>query len=97
MAEAGMRTYLRDVIGVADVTTGGDVTGRRLAVQAEGLRIIDDFLEFDEDGISTLCQSVRKPGGTILVGGNRVADPGFSIPAIAEKRMKYGTHLAKMY
>jgi hypothetical protein len=53
---AAMRTYLRDVIGIIDPVE------RRQAVQDEGLAVLSDFVEFDKDGIETLCASVRKPG-----------------------------------
>ena len=58
--EAAMRVYLRDVIQVADATPAN---ARRVAIQNEGLRVITDFQEFDDDvRIKTLCASVRKPG-----------------------------------
>ena len=94
-----MRTYLRDVIGIADSNVG-HVNDRRIAVQDEGLQVIDDFIEFDDDGIATLCQSVRKPGGTIPDPTNaarQIPNPGFSIPAISEKRLKSAAYLARYY
>ena len=60
-----MRTYLRDVIGI------GDPLERREAVQGEGLEVLNDFLEFDKEGIETLCASVRKPGGRIVIWRGR--------------------------
>ena len=59
MDAAAIRTYLRNVIGVLDPMK------RRQAIQDEGLGVITDFVEFDKEGIETLCLSVRKPGGTI--------------------------------
>ena len=46
-----MRTYLRDVIGITDVVgvAGVAANSRRVAVQDEGLNVIEDFLEFDKD------------------------------------------------
>ena len=83
---ASFRTYLRDVIGVTDPRQ------RHEAVQEQGLDAIADFLEFDKDGIETLCSSVRKPGGTILNPNGTVAGApatipnlGYSISAISEK------------
>ena len=99
MAANAMRVYLRDVIGVTDVT-GGNVGLRRVAVQDEGLVVIDDFLEFDEEGIKALCSSVRKPGGTIddlANPGTLIPNLGYSISAIAERRMKQATYVARIY
>ena len=96
--EAAFRTYLRDVIGVQDPRE------RREAIQNQGLAVIDDFLEFDKDSIEVLCSSVRKPGGTIPNpnAGNAgapatIPDPGYSIPAIAEKRLIAAAYTAYVY
>ena len=96
--EAAMRTYLRDVIGIADPIE------RRHAIQGEGLNIIEDFAEFEKVDIETLCSSVRKPGG-IIANPNAAAvnapttipDPGYSIPAICEKRLVSAAYTAKIY
>ena len=95
---ASFRTYLRDVIGVTDPRE------RREAVQNEGLETISDFLEFDKDGIETLCSSVRKPGGTIANPNANVAgapatipNPGYSISAISEKRLISAAYTANLY
>ena len=85
-----MRTFLRDVIGIADAD-GGDPAARRIAIQQEGLEILEDLLEFDKDGIKSLCASVRKPGGQIddpSNAGQKINNPGFNIPAICEKRLQ---------
>ena len=94
-----MRTFLRDVIGVADAQ-GGDPAARRVAIQDEGLQDITDLVEFDDDGIKSLCSSVRKPGGLIddpNNPGRHIANPGFNIPAICEKRLKLACYAAKSY
>ena len=95
---ASFRTYLRDVIGVTDPRQ------RREAVQEQGLDTISDFLEFDKDGIETLCSSVRKPGGTIpnpnanVVGAPAtIPNPGYSISAISEKRLIAAAYTANLY
>ena len=96
--EAAMRTYLRDVIGIADPIE------RRQAIQGEGLSVIGDFAEFEKDDIETLCSSVRKPGGTIANPNAAAANapatipnPGYSIPAICEKRLVSAAYVAKIY
>ena len=99
VAAASMRTYLRDVIGIPD-SPGADVNARRVAVQNEGLETISDLIEFDEKGIKTLCISVRNPGGTITDpndAARTISNPGHSIPAIAEKRLKDAVYGAKIY
>ena len=97
-AEAGMRTILRDVIGILDPV------GRREAIQAKGLNIISDFAEFDKEDIETLYSSVRKPGGAIPnpnagEAGQpaTIPSPGHSIPPICEKRMILTAFTAKIY
>ena len=95
---AGMRTYLRDVIGI------GDPLERREAVRLEGLETIEDFAEFEKEDIETLCASVRKPGG-MIPNPNAAApgapatipNPGYAIPAICEKRLVSAAYAAKIY
>lgn len=96
---AAMRKYLRDVIGIGDVD-GPNPAARRAAIQAEGLSVLDDFLEFDDASIKTLCSSVRKPSGLVTDPNdpNRlIVDPGFNIPAICEKRLKWAAYAARSY
>jgi len=96
---AAMRTYLRDTIGVIDVP-GPNPAARRIAIQEEGLSVIEDLLEFDDSGIKTLCASVRKPGGMIRDPNDlnrQIVAPGFHIPAICEKRLKWAAYGAKIY
>ena len=96
--QASFRTYLRDVIGIPDPRE------RREAVQGEGLGVLADFLEFDKDAIEIVCSSIRKPGGTIANPNANVQgapayvpNPGFSIPAICEKRLIAAAYTAKIY
>ena len=98
LAEAAMRTYLRDVIGIADPVQ------RREVIQAEGLNTVSDFADFDKEDIETLCSSVRKPGGVIPnpnagVAGQpaTIPNPGHSIPAICEKRLILAAFTARIY
>ena len=95
---ASFRTYLRDVIGIPDPRE------RREAVQEQGLGVLTDFLEFDKEAIEVLCSSVRKPGGTIpnpdignLGAPAAIPNPGYSIPAICEKRLIAASYTAKLY
>ena len=98
-SQAAMRTFLRDIIGVADAQ-GPDPSARRVAIQEEGLQAITDLVEFDDDGIKSVCSSVRKPGGLIddpNNPGQHIVNPGFNIPAICEKRLKVACYAAKSY
>ena len=97
--QAAMRTYLCDIVGVADVegTTPG---ARRVAVQNEGLTVLEGLLEFDDEEIKTLCSSVRKPGDLVADPNDpnrRVVNPGFNILAICEKILKWAAYFAKIY
>ena len=95
---AGMRTYLRDVIGITDPLE------RREAIRQEGLETIGDFVEFEKEDVETLCASVRKPGGTIPNPNARapgapanIPNPGYAIPAICEKRLISAAYTARVY
>ena len=108
MAAIQCRQYLMQVIGLS-------TEAQAEAVRDEGLTTLDDLSSFDDEGIKTLCASVRKPGGLIpdpnapppAVGrGARnqnqgpqamIANPGFKIPAICERRMKDAAYTAKYY
>ena len=98
-AQAAMRNFLGGIIGIAD-STGANVHDRRDAVRDEGMETIDDLAEFDEEDVKNLCASVRKPGGMIEDPNNatkQIANPGHSIPAIAEKRLKLACYGARIY
>ncbi len=98
-SQAAMRTFLRDVIGISDAD-GADPAGRRLAIQNEGLKNLEDLLEFDKEGIKSLCASVRKPGGQIVDpsnAGQMITNPGFNIPAICKKCLQLACFAAKTY
>ena len=97
--QAAMCTYLRDIIGVLD-TPAPNPSARRVAIQNEGLSVIEDLLEFDDDGIKILCSSVRKPGGLVVDPNDpncQITNSGFNIPAICEKRLKWAAFSAKVY
>ena len=96
---AHMRTFLREVIGIDD-TPPPDTGARRDAVRGEGLETITDLADFDEDDVKILCASVRKPGGTVQDPDDNtrmIPNPGFSVPAIAEKRLKLACYGARLY
>jgi len=98
-AAAEIRNFLSNVIGMVDAA-GCDVNARRQAVMDEGLSTMQDLSEFNEEDVKTLCSLVRKPGGTIVNPNNpveRISNPGHSIPAIAEKRLKLACYGAAIY
>ena len=84
------RNYLQNVIGLTDAAQAN-------AVIDEGITNLEDLADFEEDDIKTLCSSVRRPGGMILLGGNPVANPGHNIPAICETRLILAAYAAKIY
>ena len=57
------QTYLREIIGLG---IDADGLARADAMQAEGLEALEELPDFDAAEIKTLCQAVRKPGGTIV-------------------------------
>ena len=60
---AALQTYLRDPIGLGMNAAGST---RANAVIAGGITMIEDLVNLYEDtGIKTLYQNVRKPAGTI--------------------------------
>ena len=98
-AAAHMRTFLREVIGITD-SPPPDTGARREAVRQEGLETITDLADFNEEDVKVLCASVRKPGGTVVDPNDKtrqIPNPGFNIPAIAEKRLKLACYGARMY
>lgn len=51
----------------------------------------------DEDDIATISSSVRKPNGEIAHGSHRVLNPGTTVSALAEKRLKLLVYMYKHY
>ena len=100
-SQAAMRNFLSTVIGIADSPgIGNDIHARRDAIRNEGMESIEDLTEFEDDDVKVLCASVRKPGGTIQDPNNaaqRIPNPGHSVPAISEKRLKLACYGAKIY
>ena len=99
MEATAFRTYLRDTIGVSDVP-GPDPTARRVAIQDEGMNVLSDLVDFDDGEIKTLCQSTRKPGGSIPDPNDpdrMILDPGFKIPSVCEKKLKLAANGARLY
>ena len=98
-AAATIRNYLADVIGIADGPPG-NLNLVRDKVRQEGLDNIGDLIEFDDEDVKILCASIRKPGGTIQDpndAARTIPDPGHSIAAISEKRLRIACYGAKIY
>ena len=85
-----LRTYLNNVIGLNN-------NARANAIIDEGIDSLTALTEFSDDDVTTLCNSVRKPGGTIIVNGAEVPNPGQRIPAICETRLRLAVYGAKIY
>ncbi len=96
-AEAAIRTYLKEIIGLGMDQLG---TNRANAIIAEGLNSFDTLVDFNKDDIKSLCSTVRKPGGTVVDPNDNtrtVNNPGMSIPAIAESRLQLSAYGAAIY
>ena len=96
-ALATLRNYLRDTVGL-----GLDAVGleRANAVIDQGLQSMDDFAEFDRDAMRSLCNAVRKPGGTIVDPNDAtrvIPNPGHSIPSLCESRLILAAYGAGVY
>jgi hypothetical protein len=67
--------------------------------------LFGDLVDLVEDDITVLCNSVRRPGGTIPNPNAGAApnipvmipNPGIPVSALAERRMKITTYLARLY
>ena len=96
-AQAAIRTYLKDVIGLGNDQLG---TERANAIIAEGLDSFDALVDFNKDDIKSLCSTVRKPGGTIEDPNDntrQISNPGTSIPAISEGRLQLCAYVTGIY
>ncbi len=96
-AEAAMRTFLKEIIGLGMDALGTD---RANAIIAEGLNDFDALIDFNKDDIKSLCSTVRKPGGTVVDPNDNtrtVNNPGMSIPAISESRLQLAAYGAAIY
>ena len=96
-ATAEVRNYLRNQIGL-----GTDAQGqlRADAIIAEGIGSMSELAEFGKDDITTLCTSVRKPGGTIVDPADAtrtIPNPGQSIPSMCETRLILAAYGASIY
>ena len=58
------------------------------AIIAGGLDSYTNFTDFEEKDVNSFCSTLRRPGGTIQVGGAEVADLGVAITLICEMRLK---------
>ena len=102
------RTHLRIIIGLGNNAEG---TARAEAIMDEGLNDLSDIHKLSADnGIKTLCASMRKPAGTIAQPGwiapnpnlnglvaPQAPHPGRVIPAICEQRLMMAAYGASIY
>lgn len=73
-------------------------------VDEQGLDSLDEIKRLDDNGVSELCKTIRRPGGTIANdAGAQVANPGIAVSHKSLKNMQllsfwlveaYGTHLS---
>ena len=102
------RAYLRVTIGLGNDAEGKE---RANAIIEEGLDDLSEIGELaDDDGIKTLCSSVRKPAGTMPQPGWQEPDPnpnqltaprvariGKDIPVICKQRLTLAAYGAAIY
>ena len=70
------------------------------AIIAQGIDDITHLGSIEPDDIDVICNSARKPGGTILNGARpleQVPNPGRPIPALFQKRLKLAVLAARHY
>ena len=105
---AALRTYLKDPIGLGLNATGTD---RANAVIAEGIHSIDNLIDlYEDDGIKTLWQNVKKQAGNIPnpswvrpnpnpVGATapHIPIPGHQIPIICKQRLNLAAYGETLY
>ena len=56
----------------------------------QGIANLDELCLLTDAECTTLCKTLRRPGGTIIPagGGDPVANPGHSVSLVAEKNLK---------
>ena len=105
---AALRTYLRYPIGLGLDATG---TKRAHAIINEGINSIGNIEDlYNDRGIKTVCQNVRKPVGTIanpnwvapipnpgVLVAPMISTPGHQVPAICEQRLNLSAYRAIVY
>jgi hypothetical protein len=63
----------------------------------QGIANLDELRLLTDSECSTLCKTLRRPGGTIIPagGGGPVANPGHSVSLVAEKNLKLAVYYLK--
>ncbi len=92
-AQNTTRAYFTTVIGV-------EVDAAEAIIEA-GIDGLEVLAELDDKDVKTLCDSVRKPGGTIVVGEGddeeEIPNPGHNIPVVAQSRLKLAAYGAGIF
>jgi len=58
---------------------------------------LEDFVDLKEEDITVICNAIRKPGGDITRSNRRIPNPGASVSALAEKRLKLLRFMVQHY
>ena len=82
--------YLRD-----EVKAGTDENAQ--AIYDSGITDLNAFNDFDQSDIVTLCSTLRRPGGTILVDGVETPNRGNAVSPLCEIRLKLCAYAANYY
>ena len=60
-----------------------------LLVDEQGLDLLDEIGKLDDNSVSELCKTIRRPGGTVVNSdGDRVPNPGIAVSHKALKNMQ---------
>ena len=75
----------------------------RVQLQAEGLTVVADLLDFDDDSLKQMADNLRRPGGTVqdpnpnAAAGAMIPTPAFVLGAKSQMRLKAAVNIAKYY
>ena len=75
----------------------------RVQLQAEGLTVVADLLDFDDDSLKQMADNLRRPGGTVqdpnpnAAAGAMIPTPAFVLGAKSKMRLKAAVNISKYY
>ena len=67
---------------------GFSIESAEFLTNVQGFNTLEKFMVLTDDEVDHLGSVLRKPGGTIQQGPNRVTHPGFSVSYVAIKQLK---------
>ena len=74
---------------------------RSEAIARQGLESLQTLSEISSSDIKAICDTARRPGGSITVGqgadARTLPNPGYAIPGLLQAKLELGVHAAKYY